>query len=74
MDFRPSLSFDALGILGIVLTIVFLVLDKAGKLKGGLLIGLLCLAGAMTLFLAIGNPWVLDAPAKWKLLASVVDV
>jgi hypothetical protein len=67
MELRPSLSFDVIGIVGIILTIVFIVLDKAGKLKGGLLIGLLCFAGVMTLFLAIGNSFVLDAPVKWKL-------
>ena len=67
MELRPSLSFDVIGIVGIILTIVFIVLDKAGKLKGGLLIGLLCLAGVMTLFLAIGNSFVLDAPIQWKL-------
>ena len=67
MDFRPSLNFDVIGVAGIILATVLLVLDKAGKLKGGLLIGLLCLAGAMTLFLAIGNSWVWEAPAKWRL-------
>ena len=66
MNYRVSFS-DGIGIAGIVLTAVFLVLDKAGKLKGGWLYGLLLLAGAMTLFIAIGNSWVLDAPAKWKL-------
>ncbi|HXM92961.1 MAG TPA: hypothetical protein VOA64_01715 [Candidatus Dormibacteraeota bacterium] len=59
---------DVIGIGGIVFAIVLLVLDKAGKLKGGWLFGLLCLAGAMTLFIAIGNSWVIDAPnIKWKL-------
>ncbi|MGO9864055.1 MAG: hypothetical protein ACLPLR_10635 [Terriglobales bacterium] len=67
MDLRTSFSLDGVGIAGIILAIVCLVLDKAGKLKGGLLIGLLCLAGVMTLFLAIGNSFVLDAPTKWKL-------
>jgi hypothetical protein len=62
---RISFS-DAIGIAGIVFAIVLLVLDKAGKLKGGWLLGLLLIAGAMTLFVAIGNSWVLDAPAKWR--------
>jgi hypothetical protein len=67
MSLRTSFSLDGIGIAGIILATVCLVLDKAGKLKGGLLIGLLCLAGIMTLFLAIGNSFVLDAPSKWKL-------
>lgn len=66
MSYRVSFS-DAIGIVGIILTVVFLVLDKAGKLKGGWLLGLLLVAGAMTLFIAIGNPWVLDAPPRWKI-------
>jgi hypothetical protein len=66
MAYRVSFA-DGIGIVGIILAVVCLVLDKAGKLKGGWLVGLLVLAGAMTLFLAIGNSWVLDAPQKWKL-------
>jgi hypothetical protein len=58
---------DGIGIAGIIFAVVLLVLDKAGKLKGGWLVGLLVLAGLMTLFVAIGNAWVLDAPSKWKL-------
>src|SRR5450759_1420312 len=57
---------DGIGIAGIILAVILLVLDKAGKLKGGLLLALLCLAGAMTLFLAVGNSFVLDAPARWR--------
>jgi hypothetical protein len=58
---------DAIGVVGIILTIVLLVLDKAGKLKGGWLFGLLLAAGLMTLFIAVGNSWVLDGPPRWKL-------
>jgi len=65
VDYRISFG-DTIGIAGIVLAVVLLVLDKAGKLKGGLLFGLLCLAGAMTLFLALGNGFVADAPEKWR--------
>lgn len=62
-----EMSFsDLVGIGGIVLAIILLVLDKAGRLKGGWLFGLLCLAGGMTLFIALGNSWVIDAPSKWK--------
>jgi hypothetical protein len=50
-----------------VLAIVLVVLDKAGKLKGGWLYGLLAVAGLMTLFIAIGNSWVTDAPERWKI-------
>jgi hypothetical protein len=63
-----KISFsDVVGIGGIIFATVLLVLDKAGKLKGGWLFGLLCVAGAMTLFIALGNSWVIDAPSKWKL-------
>ncbi len=66
-DAMEKVSFsDGIGIAGIILAVILLVLDKAGKLKGGLLIALLCLAGAMTLFLAVGNSFVLDAPTKWR--------
>jgi hypothetical protein len=64
--FRISLS-DGIGVAGVVLAIVLVVLDKAGKLKGGWLFALLFLAGAMTLFIALGNSWVMEAPSKWKL-------
>jgi hypothetical protein len=56
---------DIVGIGGIALTLILLVLDKAGKLKGGWLYVLLIGAGIMTLFIAIGNDWVVDAPPKW---------
>jgi len=63
-----KISFsDVIGIGGIAFATVLLVLDKAGKLRGGWLFGLLCLAGAMTLFIALGNSWVMDSPHKWKL-------
>ncbi len=62
------LSFsDGLGIAGIILTIVLVVLDKSGKLKGGWLYGLLVVAGVLTLFIAINNSWVMGAPPIWRL-------
>ncbi len=64
--FRVSWS-DAIGVAGIVFGIVLIVLDKAGKLKGNWLVFLLLVAAAMTMFIALGNPWVVEAPAKWKL-------
>lgn len=64
----PKVSFsDVIGVAGIALAILLVVLDKAGKLKGGWLYGLLFMAGVMTLFIAVGNEWVTDAPAKWRL-------
>ena len=70
-----KISFsDVIGLGGIAFATVLLVLDKAGKLKGGLLFGLLCLAGAMTLFIAVGNSWVMDAPPKWKLWRGAIAV
>jgi hypothetical protein len=71
MAYRLSFA-DGIGIVGMILAVVCLVLDKAAKLKGGWLVGLLILAGAMTLFLAIGNSWVLDAPQKWKLWRGIL--
>ena len=56
-----------IGIAGIVLGIIIVVLDKAGKLKGPWLLILLAVAGVMTLFIAVGNVWVLESPEKWKL-------
>jgi hypothetical protein len=66
MAFRVSLS-DSIGWLGIISAIVLLVLDKAGRLKGGWLYVLLVVAGGMTLSIAIGNNWVMEAPEQWKL-------
>ena len=71
MDLRVSFS-DGVGIAGIILALVVVVLDKAGKLKGGWLIGLLIVAGVMTLFLAVGNAWVLDAPLRWRVWRGVL--
>jgi hypothetical protein len=60
--FRIGLG-DAIGIAGIVLAIVLLVLDKAGKLKGPMLLVLLAVAAVMTLPLVLDNTWVGDAPS-----------
>jgi hypothetical protein len=55
---RISFS-DGLALAGIALSIVLLVLDKAGKLKPGpILFLLLILAFLMTIPLALGNSWV----------------
>jgi hypothetical protein len=70
---RISFS-DDIGVAGIILAVILVVLDKAGKLKGAWLIGLLSVAGAMTLFLALGNSWVLDAPIKWKIWRGILTV
>ena len=60
--FKVSFS-DGLAIAGIVLAIVLVVLDKAGKLKGPMLLIMLAVAAAMTLPLALGNSWVGDVPS-----------
>lgn len=52
---------DALAIVGVVLAIILVVLDKAGKLKGPMLFVLLGVAAAIMLPLALGNSWVVDA-------------
>ena len=73
----PKISAsDCIGVVGIALTILLVILDKADKLKGGWLYGLLVVAGVMTLFIAVGNGWVMDAPGKWKMWrgASMVCV
>jgi hypothetical protein len=63
-----KISFsDGIGIGGIVLAILLVVLDKAGKLKGYWIPLLLFVAGVMTLFIALGNSWVTESPTKWKL-------
>lgn len=60
-----GISFsDGLAFAAIVLTIVLLVLDKAGKLKGPILFWLLALAALMTMPLVFGNAWVAGAPNR----------
>jgi hypothetical protein len=65
---------DCIGVAGIALAFLLVVLDKAGKLKGGWLYGLLVAAGVMTLFIAIGNEWVMDAPTKWRIWRGALMV
>jgi hypothetical protein len=51
--------------LGFAGAIILVVLDKAGKLKNPtMLIVLLAIAAALTLPLALGNPWVYKAPSQ----------
>ena len=58
---RISFS-DGLALAGIALSVVLLVLDKAGKLKPGpILLLLLTMAFLMTVPLALGNSWVAAA-------------
>jgi hypothetical protein len=60
------------------LAIVLVVLDKAGKLKGPVLLALLGAAALMTLPLAFGNSWVKNTPwgmlkfSKGVLMLSIV--
>ena len=63
----PKISFGLfLAIVGLIMTIVLVVLDKAGKLKGPVLLWLLFIAALMTLPLAISNPAVGNVPNAWK--------
>ena len=56
-----KLSFsDAIGIVGIILMVVFIVLDKAGKLKGPILLVLLAGCAIMTLPLVLSMSFVSD--------------
>jgi hypothetical protein len=58
-----KISFsDGLALAGLILAVVLVVLDKAGKLKPGpMLFVLLAVAFIMTMPLALGNPWVSEA-------------
>jgi hypothetical protein len=48
-------------LIGVIVTIILVVLDKAGRLKGPMLFILLGFAAVITLPLALGNTWVIDA-------------
>lgn len=52
----------AIGLFGIVITVILLVVDKAGKLKGPVLYLLLAFAACMTVPLLFVIPWVRNAP------------
>lgn len=76
-----ELTFDRiLGIAGLVLAIVLVVLDKAGKLRGPILLVLLGIAALMVLPVALGISWVRDSPwgmlrfSKCSLMFSVVAI
>ena len=53
-------------IFGLVLTIMLVVLDKAGKLKGSALLWMLLIAAMMTGPLVLGNPIVEGVSEAWK--------
>lgn len=58
----PKLAVEyVLFLVGTALTIILLVLDKAGKLKGPMLLVLLAVAATLMLPVALGNSWVVDA-------------
>jgi hypothetical protein len=62
-----KLSFsDYLAVVGIILTIVFIVLDKAGKLRGPMLLLLLAVAALLTLPLLLNIDWVAEAQGTAK--------
>jgi len=58
---RISFS-DGLAIGGGILAIVLVVLDKAGKLRGPMLLTLLAVAATLAIPLCISLPWVADSP------------
>lgn len=67
----------SLAIVGVVAAIVLVVLDKAGKLKGPALLGLLGVAALMTLPLALGNSWIKDTTwgtLKFSKIALMVSL
>jgi hypothetical protein len=64
-----KLSFsDGLAIAGLILAIVLVVLDKAGKLKGPMLLALLAVAACMAIPLLFSIPWVAEAPRGLPLM------
>jgi len=63
----PKISLEiGLAVGGLVLTIVLVVLDKAGKLKGPVLYWLLVVAALMTLPLVLGNSLIVEVSSSWK--------
>jgi hypothetical protein len=57
-----KISFsDGLAISGLILAIVLVVLDKGGKLKGPVLLGLLAVAACMAIPMLFSIPWVGNA-------------
>ena len=70
---EKMISFaNGLAVASIVLTIVLVVLDKAGKLHGPVLIWLLAAASLMLLPFALGNSWVTDAPFGLKIARGLL--
>lgn len=68
-----DISFsDGLAIAAIALTIVLLVLDKAGKLRGPILFVLLGVAFAMLIPLSIGNVWVSHAHGAVRVFRAMI--
>jgi len=60
---------DGLAIAGLILAIVLVVLDKAGKLKGPRLLALLGVAACMAIPLLFSVPWVSDSQPGLVLFA-----
>ena len=58
----------ALALVGILITIVIVVLDKAGVLKGAFLVWLLVLCAIITLPLSLNVPWIYRASSSSELL------
>jgi hypothetical protein len=63
----PKVSYEiGLAILGFILTLLLVVLDKAGKLKGPILLWLLAFAALMTVPLVLGNPAIENVHTEWR--------
>lgn len=63
---KIDLSTTGLFLLGVISTVVLIVLDKAGKLKGSMLLVLLGVAAILTLPLALSVSWVSDTQGVVK--------
>jgi hypothetical protein len=71
----PKLGFsDALAVVGIAAAIVLLVLDKAGKVKGPMLLILLAIAAVLMLPIALSNSWVNSASAMLRLSRGLLMI
>jgi hypothetical protein len=70
-----KLSFaDYLAVAGFVATIILVVLDKAGRLKGPMLLVLIAIAALLTLPLLLGIDWVADAEGSAKFVRVLLMV
>ena len=68
-----DISFsDGLALTAVAITVVLVVLDKAGKLRGPVLFILLAMACAMLIPLATGNAWVSATDGSVRVFRSML--